>query len=330
VANETPVLLLGYNRPYQMRGLIQSLAPLKPKLILFSVDGPKTNRPRDADLVRQTQELINEITWDAEIYTRFRDCNLGLRRAVVDAVTWANSKYGQVIVLEDDVRVGPQLLDFLNQCLITFRENSKIAHISGYNLVPAEHITHPDLPIRLSIYPESYAWATWDRAWQKYDDDMTWARNASIEEIKSICGSTLGALRWRQNFADALAERIDTWAYRWLASMWERRLLMISPNQNLANYCGQFDGTHTFGPSTTRELPVGKLNNIHEIEKIDNLVKDENSDKWICRHVFRCHLIGIIVGIIRSMVLSGIKLRKLIKKFSVDKKFFFDDFTNFS
>ena len=91
--DETPVLLLGYNRPEQMRGLIRSLADVKPKLILLSVDGPKTNRTKDVELVGQTQEMINEITWDAEIRTRFRESNLGLRKAVVDAVTWANSEY---------------------------------------------------------------------------------------------------------------------------------------------------------------------------------------------------------------------------------------------
>ena len=62
MATESPVLLLGYNRPNQMRGLIQSLAPLKLKLILFAVDGPKCHRSNDADLVRQTQDLVDEIT----------------------------------------------------------------------------------------------------------------------------------------------------------------------------------------------------------------------------------------------------------------------------
>ena len=168
-----------------MRGLLQSLAPLKPKLILLAVDGPRKNRDNDAELVRQTQELASGITWDAEIRTRFRDSNLGLRRAVVDAVTWANSEYGRVIVLEDDVRAGPQLIEFLNHNLIRHHESSKIAHINGYNLVPTAHLTNPNNASRLTIYPESYAWATWDRAWKKYDDDMTWAKNASLGDIKN-------------------------------------------------------------------------------------------------------------------------------------------------
>ena len=301
MANETPVLLLGYNRPYQMRGLIQSLAPLKPKLILFSVDGPKTNRPRDAELVRQTQELINEITWDAEIHTRFRDCNLGLRRAVVDAITWASSDFGKVIVLEDDVRAGPQLLDFLNYNLEKYENQREIAHINGYNLVPANHITKPQVGSRLSIYIESYAWATWERAWQNYDDDLVWAKNASINELKSICGTRFGALKWKQNFSNAAASRIDTWAYRWLATIWANRFKIVSPNLNISSYHGRTDGTHTFFKVRYHEQDVNHL----EIKQDGEVITvDKLADSWLKRNIFKETVMGVANGVAISELLK--------------------------
>ena len=305
MADKTPVLLLGYNRPLQMRGLIQSLATLKPELILLAVDGPRSNRPNDANLVRQTQELASEIIWDAEIRTRFRNSNLGLRRAVVDAVTWANSDYGQVIVLEDDVRAGPQLLDFLNYNLMAHQENTKVAHINGYNLVPKKHLTHPDHASRLSIYPESYAWATWDRAWQKYDDDLTWARNASLKDIKKICGSTVGALRWKQNFSDAAAERIDTWAYRWLASMWEHNWMMVSPNRNIATYEGWDDGTHTRFKKVHVEPKIEKIQNDFSYPK-----SDFRAEKYIGKMIMGEKLFKLAIGIPVSATLNLIKIRE--------------------
>jgi len=309
VANETPVLLLGYNRPQQMRGLIQSLGPLKPKLILLAVDGPKNTRFNDVDLVRQTQDLASEITWDAEIQTRFRDSNLGLRKAVVDAVTWANSEYGQVIVLEDDVRAGPQLLDFLNYNLNVHKENAKIAHINGYNLVPEEHLTNPRFAARLSIYPESYAWATWERAWQKYDDDMTWAKNASLGDIKKICGSTAGAVRWKLNFSDASAERIDTWAYRWLASMWEHGWQMISPNRNIATYEGSDNGTHTRSRPNWLEPSIEPIRELACLQKFEESDVDINADKWLSNNVYSESIFGLAKGTAVSLLLSLIQIR---------------------
>jgi hypothetical protein len=305
VANETPVLLLGYNRPQQMRGLIQSLSPLKPKLILIAVDGPKIHRSNDADLVRQTQNLISEITWDAEIRTRFRVANLGLRKAVVDAVTWANSEYGRVIVLEDDVRAGPQLLKFLNHNLMIYRESTRIAHINGYNLVPEEHLINPDQASRFSIYPESYAWATWDRAWQKYDDDLTWAKNASVEDLKKVCGSTIGALRWKQNFADAAAQRIDTWAYRWLASMWQHNWLMVSPNRNIATYMGWEGGTHTRSHQRWNEIPLKEVTIGSYAESVVEV--DVAADYWLGARVFEENVKGILRGVLATIYLSFTK-----------------------
>jgi hypothetical protein len=282
-----------------MRGLIQSLSPLRPKLILLAVDGPRSNRPNDAELVRQTQELAAEITWEAEIHTRFRDSNLGLRRAVVDAVTWANSEYGRVIVLEDDIRAGPQLIEFLNYGLMAYQEQTKIAHINGYNLVPKDHLTNPDNASRLSIYPESYAWATWDRAWQKYDDNLTWAKDASISDIRKVCGSTIGALRWKQNFSDASAERIDTWAYRWLASMWEQNWAMVSPNKNIASYHGNIDGTHTRTITKVLELGVEPI-----IYGKDDPIRDFEADKFIASVVMGETIFKLIRGVAISAVLG--------------------------
>ena len=290
-----------------MRGLIQSLAAVKPKLILLSVDGPKINRLRDIELVRQTQEMVNEITWDAEVRTRFRESNLGLRNAVVDAVTWANNEFGKVIVLEDDVRAGPQLLDFLNYNLIKYENQRDIAHINGYNLVPNQHLSNPSKPSRMSIYPESYAWATWEKAWSKYDDNMIWAKNVSISELKNICGSTVGALRWKQNFSDAAAGRIDTWAYRWLATIWENNFKVISPNQNISTYKGWENGTHTFFKVKYKEPEIGIINiDLHD----SNGRIDELAENWLKRRVFLESARGVARGILISWLLNIRKIQK--------------------
>ncbi len=305
MANEAPVLLLGYNRPQQMRGLIQSLEPLKPKLILLAVDGPKAGRTNDAGLVRQTQNLVSEITWDTEIRTRFRDANLGLRRAVVDAVTWANSEYGRAIVLEDDVRAGPQLLDFLEYNLKLYEKNSQIAHINGYNLVPKDHLIHPEYGCRLSKYPESYAWATWDRAWKYYDDELTWGKTANLKDIKEVCGSTVGAIRWKLNFLDAAAERIDTWAYRWLATLWKNDFLTVSPNRNISEYKGWKDGTHTYLKVKYEEPSIHLLENYKITE--ENPV-DQLAEKWLSQNVFFESQKGVAKGCLTTALLKVWKI----------------------
>jgi hypothetical protein len=305
----SPVLLLGFNRPEKMAQLITSLAVSKPSQVLIAIDGPRPQSSTDADLVRMTQETVALITWPATVVTRFRDENLGLRAAVVDAVSWATSDYGRVIVLEDDCVPGPDFVPFTTHMLDRFRDESRIAHVNGYNLVASKNLSNPASQIRLTRYPESYAWATWERAWKHYDNDLTWAAECTLQELQKITHSYVGALRWRINFADAQSERIQTWAYRWLASMWRNNLSIIAPSANLVRYDGHEDGTHTRRKARWTDLPITKqwLNDQHEA--LDSPIHDEKADRWIAKQVFRENTLGILEGLAASVAMELLNRR---------------------
>ncbi len=309
-----PVLLLGFNRPQKMAQLITALSVSKPSQVLIGVDGPRANNAEDADLVRLTQETAELITWPATVVTRFRSENLGLRAAVVDAVTWATSEYGKVIVIEDDCIPGPDFVPFSTNMLERFENDPRIGHINGYNLVASENLSSPGSPIRLTRYPESYAWATWERAWKNYDNDLTWASQCSLHELQKITHSYVGALRWKINFADAKSERIQTWAYRWLASMWKNNLSIIAPSANLVRYDGHEDGTHTLRTARWTELPVTEqvLNDHHE--SVDSLVCDEKADRWIANQVFRENTGGILEGFVASVAMELLRRRPKLNR----------------
>ena len=299
MTQNVPVLLLGYNRPDQLNGLIESLKISKPRLILIAVDGPKNTVEGDEVNVKLTQDAVASISWNATILTRFREKNMGLRKAVVDAVDWAISSYGRSIVLEDDVRVGSQLIPFLCDQLERYSQDRSIGHINGYNLVPKDFITNPGSQYRLSRIPGSYAWATWARAWKYYDDSMNWAMSAQTSDLVSILGSRSEAIRWKQNFSDAFNNRIDSWAYRWIGSLWSQKMVVVSPNRNVAQYAGHSSGTHTvrgirYAEPTVEALPT----------MIDRANVDDLADRWLMKNVFRCTPLGVLEGTIISFVLS--------------------------
>ena len=304
-----PVLLLGFNRPEKMSQLISSLSVTKPELILIAVDGPREQNSAELDLVRRTQEAAAQITWPATVVTRFRNENLGLSKAVVDAVSWATSEYGKVIVLEDDCVPGPDFVPFTTNMLDRFKDESRIGHINGYNLVAPENLTRPSSPIRLTRYPESYAWATWERAWKNYDNDLTWATQCSIQDLRKITHSHVGAIRWKINFADARSERIQTWAYRWLASMWRNNLSIIAPTSNLVRYDGHEGGTHTRRIARWTELPITKQQLNFSDTSSDFPEEDERADLWLAQQVFRENTLGIFEGVAASVAMELFRLR---------------------
>jgi hypothetical protein len=304
-----PVLLLAYNRPEKLSQLIQRIRVLRPSVLLVSVDGPKISKPGDKDLVLATQKIIQSIDWDVKIETRFREENIGLRLAVQDSVNWAISQYGKVIVIEDDAVPGPQLLDFLNFNLQKFADDQKVMHVSGYNVVPPQNLLS-ETGSRFSRYPESFAWATWERAWKHYDENLTWGLESSVRDIAKITGSTTSALRWKLNFHDAAAGRIGSWAYRWISSMWSQNGTTVAPNRNLLSYSGFDEGTHTVRSPRWKDLPVENLS----FSENDNLtITDLEADNWTGSSVFRENPWGIIDGVASSIVLEIRKQWRLIQ-----------------
>lgn len=298
----TPVLLLAYNRPDKLHGLIDALRPLAPQLVYVVVDGPKPGSDADAARVQAVRDAVAAIDWTTDVHTRFRPENVGLRRSVVDGVGWATSEHGQVIVMEDDIVPGPNVIPYLEHMLERYRDDPTIAHVSGYNVVPADVLASPGRGSRLSIYPESYVWATWDRAWRLYDDDLSWAGTRRTRDLRRVTGSRFGALRWRQNFADARAGRISTWAYRWVASMWAHDLRMVSPNVNLVRYSGHDDGTHTVMRVAWQEQPVydGPI----EPLLADAGPLDGPAEAWLNRVIFAGTPYGVARGIAITVVLA--------------------------
>jgi hypothetical protein len=304
-----PVLLLAYNRPEKLSQLIQRIRVLRPSVLLVSVDGPKISKPGDKDLVLATQKIIQSIDWDVKIETRFREENIGLRLAVQDSVNWAISQYGKVIVIEDDAVPGPQLLDFFNFNLQKFADDQKVMHVSGYNVVPPQNLLS-DTGSRFSRYPESFAWATWERAWKHYDENLTWGLESSVRDIAKITGSTTSALRWKLNFHDAAAGRIGSWAYRWISSMWSQNGTTVAPNRNLLSYSGFDEGTHTVRSPRWKDLPIENLS----FSENDNLtIADLEADNWTGSSVFRENPWGIIDGVASSIVLEIRKQWRLIQ-----------------
>jgi hypothetical protein len=305
---QTPLLILAYNRADKVRGLIDRLRELAPPIVMVVVDGPKPGNARDEANVIAVRDAVSTIDWTTNVSTRFRPVNLGLRASVVDAVNWATSEYGQVIVIEEDVLPGPAFLPYMTAMLERFRDDERIMHVSGYNVVPPDVLRAGPTASRLTEYPESIAWGTWDRAWSHFDDGLTWGRTARLAQLRTTTGSRGGALRWRQNFNDAATGRISTWAYRWIASMWSSGGVSLSPNLNLVEYVGHDEGTNTLTRASWIDLPVYTgpadelLNPTPEADPV--------ADAWVNRVVFRGTAAGVIRGVAVSLVLGVRKRRR--------------------
>jgi hypothetical protein len=295
-----PVLLLGFNRPDRLINLVDSLRLSAPETVRLAVDGPRRNRPGEAELVRQCLAVVEQIDWTDDVEILERATNFGLERAIPDAVSWVLRSHESVIVIEDDVTIGDQFVEFAQSMLSRFADDESIMHVSGYNVVPAASLTGPGSPIRLSRIPESFAWATWRRAWAHYDPDLSWSRTCTLSDLNRLTGSQLAATRWRQNFRLAEHRLISTWAYRWIASMWSHDGWCVSPNKNLVTYRGYSGGTHTRRKARWTEQPIEHLEMLDDVEHPH---VDVSAEGYLHRTVFHASPLGVALGPLEQLAL---------------------------
>lgn len=233
-----PVLLTVFNRPHETRQVLERLRQVQPQKIFIAADGPRNGQAEDLTLCKEVRRLIkDEIDWHAEVITDFSSRNLGLRRRMVSAITWALEHEDRVIVLEDDCIPNDSFFRFSTKLLDRYADDQRIGVITGNNFQPVGF--ECDASYYFSRYPHCWGWATWRRAWNYYDDAMSdWIKVRESEWLKTIFCDPLEALYWKQIFDDTHSGKIESWAYRWTYSCWRKEMLTITPAVNLVTNIG--------------------------------------------------------------------------------------------
>ena len=130
---KTPILLLIFNRPDNLKKVIKVLEKIRPTKLYISADGPRLNNTKDNELCKKSRDLFSKLNWKCKIRRNFFNKNLGCREAVSRGITWFFKKEKSGIILEDDCLPN---LDFFNFCrtnLIRYNYHKKIGCITGNN-----------------------------------------------------------------------------------------------------------------------------------------------------------------------------------------------------
>ena len=111
-----PVVLFVFKRVESTKRLIDSVLQntesADTDLFIFS-DGPK--RDSDAEIVAKVREYIYSIKGFKSVNITCSTVNKGLANSVIGGVTGVLATYSKVIVLEDDLFVSSNFLQFMNQ-----------------------------------------------------------------------------------------------------------------------------------------------------------------------------------------------------------------------
>ncbi len=238
----TPTLLIIFNRPDKVRELINALRPIKPSVLYVAADGPRETRETDKVLCQETRDLLSTIDWPCELHTLFQERNLGCKIGVSTAITWFFNNVESGIILEDDCIPTPEFFVYAADTLERYKD-SNVMHINGSTFVP----TNGEISYHGSHIPLVWGWASWRRAWQKYDITMTNLSTASRSfRQRNLFGKGSYRRFWVSLFTHVRDANIDTWDAQWVYSILIHGGSCLTPKCNLIKNIG-FDAsaTHT-------------------------------------------------------------------------------------
>jgi len=256
----TPILLIAFNRIHTLEKVFQRIKQVEPTRLYIAVDGPRASKmPEEAHLVEEViAYLKGAVTWRCKTEFLIRKENLGCKLGVSSAITWFFENVEAGIILEDDCVPETSFFKYCSELLDQYKGNNEVMMISGDQFASLDRL-HDSY--YFSVTPHIWGWASWRRAWAKYDLQMQgWP--ACIGQIKAH--ASLPERIWakyKSYFDLTRANQIDTWDYQWVYSIWKNQGLVISPKINLISNIGfGNDATHTVDPeSIFSRMKTGSL-----------------------------------------------------------------------
>ena len=193
---------------------------------------------RERERVAQIRQwILDNINWDCEVKTLFRDKNLGCGKGVSSAVTWFFENEKDGIILEDDCVPNQSFFAYCEELLDKYKDDKRIWHIAG-------DAPYQDLNAKESYYfakiQHCWGWASWADRWAHYRFDLDsydekYLQNVSHrKEIRAYWLNILNAMKKHE---------VDSWAYPWALWIVAHNGYCINPYKNLVCNIGDF-GVH--------------------------------------------------------------------------------------
>ena len=314
-----PVLIIGFNRPDYFEDRIKQCLKLKLRIYLF-VDKASTETNS-----KPNKEVI-------EIVEKYRDfvsainiskLPMGPRNSVISSIRWFFGSENKGIILEDDIEICDEFVNFARKCLQEYESDSSISSISASRF---QHPNDVEFKLQKSIFNSSWGWATWKNRWEEFEQSS--ANFPALILFKK--GSKLNVISrfyWQLIFLDTYYQRIVTWDYIWLWHNFYYSKFSVVPSRNLAiNHGFGTNATHT----TFERLPTWlnqKIEKGVECELSTQIIQDMRYDNYINQKVHGVNLVNLSKHFLKRPFQYLFEMWILKRKSGSSKVATFDEFS---
>jgi len=276
---KAPIVLITYKRPNETLKILKIILKTKYSKIYIFQDGLNPNLSNfEKKKFQQTTKIIQRMKSKKIRITLFEK-NIGLKYVAKKILGTVFKLEDRAIILEDDTVPKKSFFTYCDNLLEKYKQNKKIAHISGCNLYYGTCKKNLSKESYFySKFPQVWGWATWSDRWLKhYDPDIkNWPNNKS--KFLNDCNLKSGEKRYfKYNLDNIYYRNGPGWDQQWIFSNILNDLKTIVPQKNLIKNIGYSSSPTGKSAKKFRDLLSNdiKLPLIHK-QKIDYNKKYDN------------------------------------------------------
>lgn len=234
----SPICLFVYKRYETTKLMLESLLACPEckdsELYVFMDEARNDDEARAVERVRQ---LFDNLQGFRKVNLFPARMNKGMANSVIGGVTKVLQEHDDIIVLEDDLVVSPDFLQFMNAALKTYKDRSDIWSISGYT--PRLQELEGDGRNGVFVVPRAqcWGWATWSDRWETVDWEVSdFSRLAQSKELRKEFDK--GGNDLFRTLEMERRERIESWAVRWAYAAAKQSRWTVNPMQSKVQNIG--------------------------------------------------------------------------------------------
>jgi hypothetical protein len=278
------VLIICFKRSDNVRKLLTSICEQGVTKVYLAIDGPRDSGISIGDLIEsESREIARRYCVDFHIWKR--ETNLGPAVSVITAIDWFFSFEKAGIILEDDLVISSDLLQYFEVMLDRFESNQDVMMLSGTQFVNSKDSEE----FRWTSYPVIWGWASWSDRWDLYRDRISLLNRSKIE------GTSKEKRFWKTGLRRCSSGIQDAWDIPLAVSQLAAQKKTILPPVNLISNHGadEFAG-NTVVDAWPLGMEIGQLPKNYLYFKLDIKNLDASLDAFIRSEVYNLQNLRIL------------------------------------
>lgn len=307
------ILCFGFDRPMHLERMLNSLEKNHESIdsdVYICIDGPADST--DLEMHSKTVEVAKK-NWNFKSTKLIlRERNLDCRTNIINTITELFKTNDRLIILEDDLVLGPNFLSYMNAALHKYLNKKEMWCINGYS--------YPQLNFKsgssVSKYVSPWGWGTWSDRWEIFVNEDYDKKNfiSSLSENDRKKFNVENLYDWEDIIVKNELGKISAWDAYWYQAVFMNKGLTLYPNKSHIRNEG-FDGTGMHCSSTNDWItPI----NMSTTKRYPNKIKLNKLYMFNTLIFYRYYVLKRYLRFHKSKFSSFKNFRKFLRKKAKD------------